>query len=295
MTHWRVRWRYLGVSARLDTAPLRAPLAIHPANALSPQSSLVGSVGSQAPRRLLAPATYPRESYRDPSLHLWKWLLIMALRLLRREPLAFRTDASSDLLGVPAGGWIYPRVNQSRAETGVALCHLRALPGSAQWICVSYWVPTLNCGASNALWPHGFAAQPQGARTFPRESVLFRNPSGAQGKASEMFRCFHCDELLALDPEFGAVHPGGGALTVSCPDCSWRGALHSPPLRCPDCGGLRLRDDHRAVLSHVRRGDGARIVLREVSVLPAGKLPAAESSDLRRFSHDPTVGHGPRT
>ncbi|MCP3962404.1 MAG: hypothetical protein GY719_31570, partial [bacterium] len=75
-----------------------------------------------------------------------------------------------------------------------------------------------------------------------------------------MFRCFHCDQLLVLDPELGAVHPGGGVLTVRCPDCGWRGALRSAPLSCPDCGGCRLLDDHRVVPSLRRRSDGARIV-----------------------------------
>lgn len=87
-----------------------------------------------------------------------------------------------------------------------------------------------------------------------------------------MYRCFHCDQLLALSAELGPVHPQGGAVALSCPDCAWRGALIDP-LRCPDCGGLRLREDHRALPSLRRRGDGARVVFPEAGHYPAGSSP----------------------
>ena len=115
-------------------------------------------------------------------------------------------------------------------------------------------VSTFNCGASNGLWPHGFAARPHPARTFPRESALFRNPSGAQEGAPEVFRCFQCDQLLAPDSELGAVLRSGSAAVLPCPDCDWLGASRSVQLSCP-----------------------VHIVLSEVFELPAGNFPAGNS------------------
>ena len=90
-----------------------------------------------------------------------------------------------------------------------------------------------------------------------------------------MFRCFHCDQLLGFDPVQGPVHTEGGAITVVCPDCGWRGAFACEPLSCPDCGGCRLRDDHRALPSLRRRSDGVRLIPPEAASFPAGKFPHA--------------------
>ena len=99
-----------------------------------------------------------------------------------------------------------------------------------------------NSGASNAK---SYAASPllTSRSDFPAgKSSLFRNPSGAQKRGIEVFRCFHCDQLLHFDYDRGLVHPAGGDIAMRCPDCGWADAPHPEPLRCPDCGGLRMRN-----------------------------------------------------
>jgi len=45
----------------------------------------------------------------------------------------------------------------------------------------------------------------------------------------------------------GWVHEEGGLYMMRCPECDWQGAPHPSPTSCPQCGSLKLRDDHCAL------------------------------------------------
>lgn len=66
--------------------------------------------------------------------------------------------------------------------------------------------------------------------------------------------CLYCRAPLVWVQGRGYVHPGGLHMQW-CPDCHQEFTCHPPALRCPYCGGGRVRDRHvaRPDLSEGRR------------------------------------------
>lgn len=53
--------------------------------------------------------------------------------------------------------------------------------------------------------------------------------------------CLYCKEELTATIGRGWVHQGGGAYTMFCPACGWKGSPHPSPLVCPQCGAKEVR------------------------------------------------------
>lgn len=59
--------------------------------------------------------------------------------------------------------------------------------------------------------------------------------------------CLHCGEPIDFRRGRGFVHVnGGGSYMMECPNCGWQGAPYPSPARCPNCGNIKIRDNHCA-------------------------------------------------